>query len=134
MEASEGLKGGSLGASLTVKDLTASVAWYSKVLGFMVETKHERGGTIIAVSLRAGAVQILLTQDNGEKGLDRIKGEGFSLQITTKQSVDDLAGRIKGAGGTLDLEPTTMPWGARVLRLHDPDGFRFAITSTQEGP
>ncbi|MFI5235791.1 MAG: VOC family protein, partial [Gemmatimonadales bacterium] len=75
-------------------------------------------------------VRILLTQDDGAKGLDRAKGAGFSLQITTTQSVDELAARIKQQGGTLDGEPMTMPWGARVIRVKDPDGFRFAITST----
>ena len=33
----------SLGASFTVSDLAASVAWYHDVLGFTVERRHERG-------------------------------------------------------------------------------------------
>jgi uncharacterized glyoxalase superfamily protein PhnB len=126
------LQGDSLEASLTVKSLDRSVAWYTDVLGFTVDRKHERDGRMVAVSLRAGSVQVLLTQDDGAKGLERAKGDGFSLQITTHQSVDELAARIKEHGGNLDTEPVTAPWGVRILRLRDPDGFRFTISSAHE--
>src|SRR4051812_34143303 len=99
------LQGDGLDASLTVKDLAASTAWYTTVFGFAVDRRHERGGKLIAVSLKAGAVRILLTQDDGSRGLDRVKGEGFSLQITTRQNADELAAAIKAQGVTLDTEP-----------------------------
>ncbi len=124
------LLGESLEASLTVKDLDTSVAWYRDVLGFAVDRRHERAGKVIAVSLRAGAVRILLGQDDGAKGLDRVKGEGFSLQITTRQKADVIAARIKAHGVTLDTEPVDTPWGARIFRLRDPDGFRLTVSST----
>jgi catechol 2,3-dioxygenase-like lactoylglutathione lyase family enzyme len=123
----QSFRGRSLAASLTVNDLEKSTAWYQDVLGFTVDKRHDRDGKLIAVSLIAGTVRLLLTQDDGARG-DRTKGEGFSLRITTAQSVDDVARRIKERGGTLDLEPTDMH-GARVLRVHDPDGFKFAISS-----
>ena len=117
-----------LSSSLTVKDLRKSLAWYRDVCGFAVEREHEREGTVVAVSLRAGAVRILINQDNGAKGWDRVKGEGFSLQITTAQNIDEIAKRIIDAGGTLESEPADA-WGARVFRLRDPDGFMFVISS-----
>jgi uncharacterized glyoxalase superfamily protein PhnB len=126
----ESLRGESLQAALTVADLERSVSWYTNVLGFDVERRHERGGQVIAVTLRAGSVRLLLTQDDGVKGSDRMKGEGVSFQITTPQSADALADSIKAHGVTLDTEPVTMPHGARVFRLRDPDGFRFAISSS----
>jgi uncharacterized glyoxalase superfamily protein PhnB len=98
-------------------------------MGFSVDRKHEREGKLVAVSLQAGDVAILIAQDNGEKGWDRLKGEGFSLRITTDQDVDQMAARIKESGIELATEPTVMPWGARVFRLRDPDGFMFAISS-----
>lgn len=121
----------SLGASLTVSDLPRSMAWYRDVLGFTIDREYQREGKLIAVALRAGAVRILIGQDNGARGLDRVKGEGFSLQLTTPQSVDDIAKRIKESGGTLESEPADM-WGARAFRLRDPDGFRFTISSVRE--
>ena len=125
----ESLQARTLSASLTVKDLERSLAWYRDVVGFTVDRKHEREGKLRAVSLRAGDVRILIGQDDGAKGWDRVKGEGFSLQITTNQNVDELAKRIRDLGGTLDLEPRDMPWGARIFRLKDPDGFKLTISS-----
>jgi uncharacterized glyoxalase superfamily protein PhnB len=125
----ESLRGRSLSASLTVKDLEPSLAWYQDALGFTIDQKHEREGKLVAVSLKAGDVRILLGQDNGDKGWDRVKGEGFSLQITTAQTVDDIAQRIRSAGWTLDSEPMDMPWGARAFRVRDPDGFRWTVSS-----
>ena len=119
----------SLSAALTVRDLDASLAWYRDILGLAVERNHERGGKLMAVSMRAGDVRILLGQDDGARGLDRVKGEGFSLQFTTDQDIDELANGLRSKGVKLDTEPVDTPWGARVFRVTDPDGFRFAISS-----
>ena len=118
-----------LSASLTVKDLRESLAWYRDVFGFAVDQEYERDGVLAGVALRAGAVRILINQDNGAKGWDRVKGEGFALQFTTKQPVDEIAQRIKDNGGTLLMEPADMPWGARIFQLHDPDGYKLVVSS-----
>jgi len=129
----ETLRGRSLGASLTVNDLQKSLAWYRDVVGFTVDQEHQREGRLVAVALKAGSVRILLGQDDGAKGWDRAKGEGFSLMITTAQDVDEIAKGITERGGTLELQPTDMPWGARAFRVVDPDGFRLAISSEVAG-
>jgi uncharacterized glyoxalase superfamily protein PhnB len=123
-----------LSASLTVGDLRRSLGWYRDVLGFTVAREFTRGpgGALFAVSLRAGAVPFLLTQDDGGKGAERVKGEGFSLQLTTSQNIDELAQRIKARGGLLKTEPTDV-YGARVFRLRDPDGFKLVISSERKG-
>jgi len=123
------LIGRSLQASLTVKDLQNSVTWYVDVMGFTLDRKLEREGTLRAVAVSAGEVRILLNQDDGAKGWNRVKGEGFSLQITTAQKVDEIAAGIKRRGGALEMEPQDMPWGARIFRVHDPDGFRWTISA-----
>lgn len=123
------LQGLSLEASLTVREIARSMAWYRDVLGFAIDRHFEREGKLMAVSLKAGSVRILLTQDDGAKGLDRAKGEGFSLQITTAQNVDELAKGIKERGGQLAMEPTVQRWGQRFFRLVDPDGYKLTISS-----
>ena len=117
-----------LGASLTTKDLPASLAWYRDVLGFTVTRTFDRGGPMFAASLKAGDVAILLTQDDGARGLDRAKGEGISLQFTTEQNIDELAKGIQERGATFDTPPSDV-MGARVFRLRDPDGFKLVFTS-----
>ena len=125
----ESFRGRALSVSFTVKDLEKSLAWYRDVVRFTVARKHERDGKVIAASLVAGYVRILINQDDGAKGWDRVKGEGLSMLITTNQNVDDIAKRIKERGGTLESEPADMPWGPRIFRLQDPDGFKFVISS-----
>ena len=129
----ESLRASELAASLTVKDLAKSVAWYRDVVGFTIDRQHEREGKLVAVSLKAGLVRLLLNQDDGAQGLDRVKGEGFSLQITTSQSIDAIASRIKAAGSPLGSEPADMPWGVRSFRLKDPDGFKLVFSSERTG-
>lgn len=125
----EPFRADALAASLTVRDVRKSLAWYRDVVGFAVDREMEHEGRLRAVAVRAGDVRILLNQDDGAKGTDRVKGEGFSLMLTTTQDVDAVAARIRAHGGTLDTEPADMPWGVRAFRLRDPDGFRFAISS-----
>jgi len=124
----ESFRARALSASLTVNDLTKSLAWYRDVLGFTVDEQYEREGKVVAVTLKAGDVELLINQDDGAKGLDRVKGVGFSLQFTTVQDIDTLAQGIVARGGKLDTELTDMPWGARIFRIKDPDGFRMTFS------
>jgi uncharacterized glyoxalase superfamily protein PhnB len=122
------LLGQALQASLTVKDLDASVHWYTEAFGFTVSRRVERDGKLRAVAVEAGDVRLLLNQDDGAKGWDRVKGQGLSLQISTSQDVDPVAARIKSHGGKLETEPKDMPWGARAFRVRDPDGFLWVLS------
>lgn len=124
----------SLAASLTVRQLAESVAWYRDVVGFTVvrEITHD-DGALRAVEVRAGTVRFLLNQDDGAKGRDRVKGAGLSFLLTTTQPIDSIAQRITERGGALVSPPADMPWGARVFRVHDPDGFAFVISTPVGG-
>ncbi len=116
-----------MSVSLTVKDLQKSLAWYHEVLGFSIDRKIERDGMLRGIALKAGIARITINQDDGAKGWDRIKGLGFSIGITTGEDVDEIAQRIKKLTGKLDSEPADMPWGMRLLRLQDPDGYKVSI-------
>lgn len=120
-----------LSASLTVKDVRTSLAWYRDVLGFAVSQEHERGGMLRAVSMNADGARILLSQDDGAKGSDRPKGEGISLMLTTSAHIDEMATAIKARGITLDNEPFDAA-GMRAFRLRDPDGFKLTISSERK--
>lgn len=126
------LQASALRASLTVKSLQASLEWYRDVIGFAVAERHEREGVLRAISLKAGSIEIVLGQDDGAKGTDRVKGQGMSLNFTTSQDIDAIATRIKSRGGVLESDPVDTPWGARVFRLRDPDGFLLAISSERK--
>jgi uncharacterized glyoxalase superfamily protein PhnB len=119
----------SIGVSLTVDDLEASVRWYRDVLGFTVVDEWEDEGRPVGVALIAGAARVILSRDDGVKGWNRAKGQGLRLYLNTAQDVDRLAENIVARGGTLESVPADMPWGSRVFSLVDPDGFQLSVSS-----
>jgi len=112
----------------TVNDITKSVAWYQDVLGCLVVDRWEREGKLMGATLRAGAVDFYLGQDDWRRGRDRKKGEGFRIYCVTAQDVEALAAAIKARGGTLLHDPQTEPWGERDFAIADPDGFKITIS------
>jgi uncharacterized glyoxalase superfamily protein PhnB len=130
----ESFRARSLSVSLTAKNFEKSLAWYTAILGFTLDRKYEREGKVVGAAIKAGDVTISLNQDDGKKGTDRVVGQGFSMMFTTAQSVDEVAARIKAAGGTLDSDPADMPWGARIFRLTDPDGYKLVVSSERKQP
>ncbi len=118
--------------ALTVNDIEKSVAFYRDTLGFFVAEEHRQDGKMAGAVLRAGAVQLLLSQDDFAKGHDRKKGVGIRLYCTTRQELDDLAKAIKSRGAELVQEPQDQPWGARDFSLVDPDGFALSISTEPE--
>jgi uncharacterized glyoxalase superfamily protein PhnB len=125
----EPLRADALYPSLTVSDLQKSLAWYRDVLGLEVEREMARDGVVRAIAMRAGAVRFLINQDDGAKGHNRARGGCMSMNIATHQSVDAVAAHIKAHGGSLLTEPADMPWGMRVFRVADPDGYLFAVSA-----
>ncbi len=115
----------------TVNDIHRSLAWYQNVLGCIVVERWEREGKLFGATLRAGAVDFHLGQDDWQKGRDRVKGEGFRVYCTTSQDIDAIAAGIKARGGTLLHEPQDEPWGERDFAVLDPDGFKITISRTR---
>jgi uncharacterized glyoxalase superfamily protein PhnB len=114
---------------LTVNDIEESVTWYRDVLGLYVAQEMKVEGKLEGASLRAGAVEILLTQDDFAKGRDRRKGVGFRLYCTTAQDIDALAAAIESRGGVLSQQPKDQSWGVRDFAVTDPDGFQISIST-----
>src|SRR5689334_25346505 len=115
---------------LAVKDIQKSLAWYRDKMGFYVEQKYERAGKLTGAALKAGDVRILVNQDDGGTGWDRVKGAGFTLQLTTTQDLGLLAEAIKQRGGRVEIGASDSS-GRRTLRLSDPDGFKLMISQAK---
>ena len=120
-----------LGASITCKDIDASLRFYRDGIGFAVEQTFEREGKVVAGVVSAGDCRLVLNQDDGKLGWERIKGQGFFLQINVAglADVDAAAARIKAAGGTLLSEPADRPWGVRMFQFLDLDGFKLGVST-----
>lgn len=124
-----------LSCSLTCKDLEASIRFYRDAIGFAVAESYENEGKVVAVVVAAGDCRIVLNQDDGKLGWDRIKGQGFYLQINVAGAadVDAAAARIKAAGGALLDEPADRPWGVRMFQFKDLDGFKLGVSTPLAG-
>lgn len=124
-----------LGCSLTCKDVGASIRFYHEVLGFDVVQTYEHEGKVAGAIISAGDIRIVLNQDDGKLGWDRIKGQGFYLQINVAAlaDVDAAAARIKAAGGALLNEPQDRPWGVRMFQFKDLDGFKLGVSTPLKG-
>lgn len=115
--------------SLTVNDLERSLAFYRDVLGFTAGERWETDGVVHGVQLKAGAVDLMLNQDDFAHGRDRQKGVGVRFWFSTAQSLDALADAIRARGGTVDYGPDETPWGDRAFGISDPDGFRITFVA-----
>ena len=113
----------------TVSDLQRSLEFYRDVLGFVAGEPWMDGGKMMGIEMKAGAVAFYLGQDDFKKGRDRVKGVGCRIYCATADDVDALAARIKAAGGVLDHDPQTQPWGSRDFGITDPDGYRLTIAN-----
>jgi uncharacterized glyoxalase superfamily protein PhnB len=114
--------------SLTVDDLQKSMRFY-EALGFTVDERWEENGTLVGVMMRAGKMQLGLSQDDWKKGRDRKKGVGIRMILETSQNVDELAARAKNAGISLVSEPQDTEWKGRAFVVSDPSGFLLTISS-----
>lgn len=124
-----------LGCSITCKDIEASIRFYRDAIGFAVYQTYQNEGKVNAAVVGGGQCHLVLNQDDGKLGWDRVKGQGFYLQINVAAlaDVDTAAGRIKAAGGTLLSEPADRPWGVRMFQFHDLDGFKLGVSAPLQG-
>ena len=122
------LRGKSVMPSLTVDDIQRSLDFFTG-LGFEVEERWEDGGALLGVMLKAGEARLGLSQDDGKKGRDRVKGVGMRIYIEADGSIDEIASRAKSAGVTLASEPHDTEWGSRAFEVKEPSGFLLTIGS-----
>ena len=123
----ESLRLRSIMPTFSVNDLQLSLAWYRDGLGFFVGNRWEEGGRLRGVTLKAGACEFGLSQDDFTKGRERAKGIGFRLWCSTTQDVDGIAARLRSFGGTIVEEPGDR-WDVYSFTAQDPDGFKITIT------
>ena len=122
------LQGKSVMPSLTVNDLKASEAFFTG-LGFEIEDRWEQDGKLLGLMLKAGEARLGLSQDDGKKGMDRVKGIGVRLYIEADGDINAVAARAKAAGITLAREPHDTEWGTRAFEVTEPSGFLITISS-----
>ena len=124
----EPLRGKGVMPSLTVNNLQQSLAFFDG-LGFEVEDKWEVEGKVLGAMLKAGDARLGLSQDDGKKGTDRVKGVGIRIYIEAANDIDQVAARATASGISLTKEPHDTDWGSRAFEVTEPSGFLLTITS-----
>ena len=114
--------------SLTVNNLQQSLDFFAG-LGFEVEDKWEVEGKLLGAMLKAGDARLGLSQDDGKKGLNRVKGIGVRIYIEAADDIDQVAARAKKAGVALTKDPHDTEWGSRAFEVTEPSGFLLTIAS-----
>ena len=114
--------------SLTVNNLQKSLDFFAG-LGFEVEERWEHDGALLGAMLKAGTARLGVNQDDGKKGLDRVKGIGVRIMVEATDDINAVAARAKAAGVTLSKEPHDTEWGARAFEVMEPSGFALTIYS-----
>ena len=118
---------------LFVKDIDASIGFYTKVLGFEVLREHPSD----YASLRCGGVTLgigpisKLPEEGGYftreiASLRRGLGAEIVLEI---DYVDEWYRRVSGCGYPVFEPPQDRPWGLRDFRVVDPDGYYLRLTA-----
>ena len=125
----ESLHGKGVMPSLTVNNLQQSLDFFDG-LGFEVEDRWEVEGKLLGAMLKAGDARLGLSQDDGKKGLNRVKGVGLRIYIEAADDIDQVAARAKAAGISLAKEPHDTEWGTRAFEVTEPSGFLLTIAST----
>jgi predicted enzyme related to lactoylglutathione lyase len=104
---------------LEVNSLEESVAFYSNVLAFQIDS-HEPNAEPPIASLRSGSLRITLVQQL-ETMLKRGRGVHFVLGVG---DVDAFYESVSTSEAYVTA-PRDEGWGGRFVSLQDPDGYRF---------
>ena len=108
--------------SLQVRDLAASRAFYTDVLGFTID---ERFDTPEAVVFDTNSIPFGLSQARVNLDETSQPGSGVTLWIDC-DNVDELHARMAGTGASIVREPFDSPFG-RAFIIADPDGYRITV-------
>ena len=125
------LNGRGVMPSLTVNNLQQSLDFFNG-LGFEVEDRWEEDGKLLGAMLKAGDARLGLSQDDGKKGLNRVKGVGMRIYIEAADDIDQVAARAKASGIALTREPHDTDWGSRAFEVTEPSGFLLTIGSPSQ--
>lgn len=122
----------SLIPGLAVKDIAASLRFYTDVLGFETTfSMPDDSGTLVHGSVKRGDVEIMIGRIDPTNPHDQEPlGRGVALYSTVADSedIDALFTHAKQAGATVIQEPTDQFWGHRDWTVADPDGYRIVVS------
>jgi catechol 2,3-dioxygenase-like lactoylglutathione lyase family enzyme len=114
---------------LSVADLDRSLAFYRDLLGGTVDYAFPPEGEPQFVTLRLGDSALGLGATAGGVGGDSIHaGAGYTL-CAYVADCDAAVEALRAAGHAIREEPSDQPWGERIARAGDPDGYEVLLVA-----
>jgi hypothetical protein len=126
--------------NLPVKDLAESVTFFTEI-GFARHPGPGNGKNSASFTIGANKVVLMLFAQDVFSGFtnnalsDTAKGTEvlFSLGADSRDQVDDIARRVKSAGGTVFAEPRKSNGFMYGCGFCDPDGHRWNVLFMDAG-
>jgi uncharacterized glyoxalase superfamily protein PhnB len=109
---------------LSVRDVRASIGYYTERLGF--ETCWEWGEPPTFGGVQRGDVEILFCKDG--------QGNPGTWVSVWVDDVDALFEDLKERRADIRQPPTNFEWGVREMNVADPDGHRLRMSMPSEHP
>ena len=107
-----------------VEDVARAAKYYVDVLGFTFDWGNDEGGI---GGISHGDCRIFLTNARFREGCNESRPIVIWLNLDSKEQVDELYERWKGAGAKILAEPEDKPWRLREFRVGDPDGNQLRV-------
>lgn len=123
----------SVTAHLVIRDAARALDFYRDALGAQ-ELFRMPGpdGKLMHASMRIGDSIVMLNDEmEGQVSPQTLNGTPVTLHVYTEDA-DALFQRAVGAGATVAMPLTNMPWGDRYGLVADPFGHTWAIASRVE--
>lgn len=115
-------------------DVTASLAYYRRALGFELHWQwsqegFDRGAPTVGC-VRRGDFHLIVSQHQGAFGT------WVLVRLDSPRDVDALDVELRASGALALQHPRDEPWGARELKVEDPDGnvLRFSAPLAPDDP
>lgn len=108
--------------SLQVRDLTASRAFYTEVLGLTVDSRFDTPDFVL---FDTNSIPFALSQ--AKANLDEASQPGWGVVLWIDcDNVNEFHARLEAAGASVLQKPFDSPFG-RALIFADPDGYRITV-------
>lgn len=120
--------------NLPVRDLERSKAFYRHI-GFRVNPMHEKASHLASFLIGARDFVLMLFPEHAFRGFvnneiaDLAKGTEMLINIDaqSREEVDQLADRVREAGGLIYAEPGETQGWMYAFGFADPDGHRWSM-------
>jgi len=107
-------------ATIIVEDMDESIKFYTEVLGFEIDSRHDLGpaGAITLMKGEGETMIELIKNTENEAGLFCVGMDVEDIQTSVKE--------LKSKGAKITMEPTPITVGTLAF-LEDPNGVRIAL-------